>query len=299
MTNKFVTIGTPYAIKRQTLLLLLMKRLILSALVVATPLLAFAGSYSFSTTGVNSLSHGEAAVWGLYDGNSNNPATTTGKYKSLLTELGGANTVITGATLKLFDPSDWKSEPKDVLYVNILKGLDISSGVDKHTYNSNPSQYDSAYGPNAFDDASGWRNNNAHTGLMFDDSQPGSLLKSTNADMPADLPGTWTDTAGPYGQNKGNSDVTITFTAANLALLEQYLRADIAENLVGGNNWSVGLGFAAECHYYFDCVQLDITIGTIPPPPPPPTNVPDSGSTVALMAVALAGLAGLRRRFVK
>jgi hypothetical protein len=272
-----------------------MKRLVLSALFATAPLVAFAGSYSFSTTGVNSLSHGQAGVWGLYSGNS---SSTTTSYKNLLTELGAQNKVITAATLKLYDPSDWKSEPKDVLYVNILKGLDLASGVDLHTYNNTPAQTDVAYGPNAFDDSSGWRNNNAHTGLMFDDAQPGSLLKSTNADMPADLPGTWTDTAGPYGPNKGNSDVTITFTAANLALLEQYLRADITENL-NGNSWSVGLGFAAECHYYFDCVQLDITVGNLPPPPPPPTNVPDSGSTLFLMFATVASLVGLRKRFAK
>lgn len=273
-----------------------MKRLVLSALFATLPLAVFAGTYSFSTTSVNSLAHGQAAVWGLHSGNS---GTTTTTYNSLLSELSGPNKVITAASLKLFDPSDWKAEPKDVLYVNILKGLDLASGVDKHTYNNSPANTDYNYGPNAFDDASGWRNNNAHTGLMFDDAQPGSLLKSTNADMPADLPGTWTDTAGPYGPNKGNSDVTIAFTATNLALLEQYLRADLAENLVGGNNWSVGLGFAAECHYYFDCVQLEISIGTLPPPPPPPTNVPDSGSTVFLMAAALASMLGLRKRFAK
>jgi hypothetical protein len=274
-----------------------MKRILLSALIAATPMVALAGTYSFSTSGVNSLSHGEAAVWGLGYGSSTSydkPAD----YASLLAELSAANKYISSASLKLYDPRDWREEPKDVLYVNILKGLDIQSGVDKHTYNTNPSNYDSNYGPNAFDDSSGWRNNNAHTGLAFVDAEVGSLLKSTNADMPGDLPGTWTDTAGPYGSSaNGNSDVTIAFTAQNLSLLEQYLRADIAENLIGGNNWAVGLGFAAECHYYFDKVKIEINIGQRPPPPPP--NVPDSGSTLALMAVAIAGLAGLRRRFAK
>jgi len=265
-----------------------MKRLSLTILLLSLPLAAFAGSYTFSTTGLDEISHGQAATWNL-KGTS---------YTNLLTEFTGTNKVVTGATLKLYDPRDWQAEAKDVLYINVLKGLDINTPyVDIKTYDSNPSQNDTVYGLNAFDDSSGARNNNLHNaGLLFTDAATGSLLKSTDADMPADLPGTWTDTTGPYGQGANLaqiSDVTIQFTGANLNILNSYLVADEIENM-NGDSWGVGLGLAAECHYYFSNVVLTITVGDAPTVTQ--HSVPDTASTLVLAGAAVAGLVGLRRR---
>lgn len=264
-----------------------MKRQILAALITLSPLTSFAVDYQYETTndnGLDSIAHGKAFTWGL-GGTS---------YTNLLTNLNGPNRTITSAWLTLYDPRDWKAEPADVLYVNILD--DVATGTNSRTYNNNPATTDTTYGPNAFDDSSGWRNNNLHNaGLKFNDAEAGSLLKSTDADMPTNMPGTWTDTAGPYGQYANTSqisDVVINFSAANLDLLEDYLRADYADN----DSLTVGLGFAAECHYYMTKVKLHITVGDAPIPPPPPHNVPDAGSTVGILGLALACLAGLRKR---
>jgi hypothetical protein len=279
-----------------------MKRLALVSLLLGGPLAAFAATYSFSTTSINDLAHGQAATWNL---GSPTPGAT-GSYDNLLAEFNGTTKKVLSAKLTLYDPRDWKDEPKDVLYVNILKGLDKSSPyVDKVTYNSNPSQTDTTWGPNAFDDSSGWRNNNAHNaGLKFTDAQTGSLLKApdTAADnLPNDLPGTWTDIAGPYGSGANVnyiSDVAIQFSAQNLYILNEYLKDDKAENADStGNSWGIGLGFAAECHYYFSNIKLEITVGDAPPPPPP--SVPDSASTLVLLSAAIAGVFGLRRRLVR
>lgn len=282
-----------------------MKRLALVSLLLGGPLAAFAATYSFSTTSINDLAHGQAATWNL---GSPTPGAS-GDYDNLLGEFNGTTKKVISAKLTLFDPRDWKDEPKDVLYVNILKGLDKASPyVDKATYNSSPVQTDTVYGPNAFYDnynGSATRNNALHNaGLKFTDayvatSVGDSLLKSTDADMPSGLPGTWTDTAGPYGSGANVSyisDVTIQFTAKNLYILNEYLKDDKAEN-VNGDSWGLGLGFAAECHYYFSKIKLEITIGNVPPPPPP--TVPDSASTLALLGAAIAGVFGLRRRLVR
>lgn len=265
-----------------------MKLRILSALLALAPLSASAADFLFETfnySGLDSLAHGKAFTWGM----------SGTDYNSLMSNLSGANRTLTSASLTLYDPRDWRDEPKDVLYVNILD--DIRTGTNSRTYDYNSPTYDSTWGLNAFDDSSGWRNNNLHNaGLQFKDAEAGSLLKSTDADMPADLPGTWTDTKGPYGQNvdlSKVSDVTINFTEANLDLLEQYLRADYAD----ADTLTVGLGFAAECHYYLSKVKLTIVVGDTPiPPPPPPHSVPDTGSTAAILVLAVASLAGLRRR---
>lgn len=282
-----------------------MKRLLLAALVTVAPIMGLAADYTFSTTAFNSLAHGQAGTWGL--GGTSTGAERT-MYTNLLNDLKTGNKEITAATLTLVDPRDWQAERRDVLYVNILSNLKL--GTNKYTYNSNPSTApNTSYGPNIFVETGAIDANDlAQLYLGFNDAETGSLLRAPNSSMPtnntsgsngfsaadlAAMPGTWTDSAGPYGSGANTnsiSDVAITFTAANLALLEQYLRADSAP----GSNPTVGLGFAAECHYYFSAINLSITVSSVPT-----QGVPDSGSTVLLMAGGVAALVGFRRRLAK
>lgn len=286
-----------------------MKKLLLVSLIALAPLGALAETYTFlnkvldSGTSTNpvdvmdGLSHGQAATWGLSnaDGVSTSGVYGSGsRYTALLSELNGSGKAVTGATLTLKGARDWTAERYDVLYVDILKNL--TAGTDEKTYNSNPSQNDNtAYGTNAFTDPAKktiLRNSSGGGALAFDDPDATySLLRAPDSSMPVpgdsgftstdrtNMPGTWTDT-----NTSSASDVVITFSANNYALLEQYLRWDIAT----AGTATVGLGFAAECHYYFTEVKLSIDVGT--------KTVPDAGSTIALLGVALLSVAALRRR---
>ncbi len=280
-----------------------MKKLVLSALMAALPCLGIAGTYSFNTSALDAgtgtgdsfdgISHGQAITWGLY-------GTTYGaSYANLVNEVKASGNVITSATLTLTGIKDWTDEPKDVLYVDILNGL--NNGLKSVTYNSNPSTYDTSYGANVFVNASGSNayNNSAHSlGLAFTDVDAAgaggtakSLLKADIGTMPGltttqynAMPGTWTDTAGPYGSGAAGSNVVIAFSADNLSVLEQYLEADPSTS----SSPTVGLGFAAECHYYINNIQLSVTVGT--------ASVPDSGTTFILLGLGLLSLAAVRRR---
>lgn len=275
------------------------------------PLSGYAASYTWtSSSSIFDLSHGSAVTMGL------GGTTGSSNYYGLATEIYQGK-IIQSATLTLSGIYDWTAETHDVLYVNILQGLSMNNhSTSSQTFNNgyqydpSPSTNDTSFGPNVFNSASwpapsgnpsGWsvttqnafRTALPHTALsaaqyssslLTNDTttvSSGSWNQGTNP--MASHPGTWSD---PVGGGGTRFNVTVAFTQANLDLLMDFIENDIA-----GASGTVGLGFAAECHYYNSSVSLNIVTGNAPP-----TNVPDAGSTMGLFAIALAGLAALRRR---
>lgn len=273
-----------------------MKRLLLTAIAVLAPLAGYATDYSFSTTSYNSLAHGTAYTWGLAG------TTTTSKnyYTSLLNDVKTSGRVITSATLTVYDIYDWQNnskDPADVLYANILTGL--NGGYDSYVYDSTPATNDTSFGPNIFVAGTAGNNSTMHTAMPFtnangNNANGNSLLQYTGAHNITSYngqanPGTWSDPYGGTAARTGYAngfDLVINFTAANLKLLESFLEADSS----GSNNPTVGLGFAAECHYYNSGMLLTITTSPTPPP-----SVPDSGNTLILLGVAMAAGAAFVR----
>jgi hypothetical protein len=121
-----------------------MKRILSSALFAALlPAIAFANSYSFSTTGLTSLSHGTAYTWGL----SPTPSSD-GKLLGDLKHEVKTGAHIESATLTITGLYDWVMEPADVLYINLLNN--VKGGIASYTYNSSAPSYDTVFGSDVF-----------------------------------------------------------------------------------------------------------------------------------------------------
>ena len=271
-----------------------MKRLLSSSLLVAAllPLSAFAGTYSFTAntgffTTATGLAHGSAGTWGLSGAN----------YSSLWNDINTSGQVVTGATLTLTGIYDWANETtdaKDALFVNILGG--VVSGVSaQKVFDSAVSTADTAWPSqnSPFSTGGSWNTALHAAGLAYTDASAGSLLSSTTvgsssstyaadgnvitkAGTPASV--TWSDPSGTVASN-----LVINFSAANLSVLSSLIDFDAS----GATDPTVGLGFAAECHYYMSSATLSVTTG--------PASVPDSGNTLMLMGAGLVALAGFRR----
>jgi hypothetical protein len=249
---------------------------------VTAPIAVHASGYTFTDTssGIENLSHGTAATWGL------SGASLT----SLETSIKNGQ-VATGATLTLTGIYDWTVETDDVLYVNLLNK--VASGDSVVTYNSNPSTNDTSYGQDPFvigstggttpaeytTTATGLKvtggSSLAFQGITAGSNQTSSLLVASG--LPVGDPGTYTD---PKGGGPGVT-VTITLSAANLALLNTYLVADDTGSA------DLGLGFGPDCHFFDGGASLSITTGAKP--------VPDTAATAAMVGAALLGLFGFAR----
>jgi len=283
-----------------------MKRLLSSALLVAAllPLSAMAGTYTFTTnaSSLTNLTHGSAVTWGLSDTNSTSNAVAGNGYTNLLSDINGGNKAVTSATLTLYNIWDWQNnslDSTDALFVNILSGLNI--GTTQKTFITTPPANDNSWTSptnpivNPFVDVAGtgtYDYNDSLQGtnsfgapLPFNDATANSLLKANAADT-AGVAGfsgvsgvvTWSD---PLGGAARNFNLVLTFSNVNLQALNTLL---VGDSSTGAPN--VGLGFAAECHYYMSSATLSVTTAT---------RVPDSGNTLALMGLGLAALAGFRR----
>jgi len=256
-----------------------MKRLLSTSLLAAAllPLSAMAATYSFTanTSPLIDMPHGTAVTWGL----------TGTSYTSLFNDV-HANKAVTSATLTLTNIYDWTGEatdPCDALFINILSGLNTGLTSKAFSSGSAPSSsWSLAVNPFVNNTATTGDFNDilkAGTALPFTDATTNSLLKANAADSAAGTPSTvsWSDGSGTVA-----STVVITFTGANLAVLQSLINADSSSTLAP----TVGLGFAAECHYYMSSATLSVTTAA---------TVPDSGNTLALMGLGLAALAGFRR----
>lgn len=288
-----------------------MKRILLAALTATLPVVAHAGSYSFSVAAPD-LAHGTAYTWGLYG------TTYGGNYDTLRQKLTTGGEVITSAKLVVTNIYDWANEttdPADALYINILGGLD--TGMKTGVFDANASAPSSSFSlaKNPFVAGNSFNTTLDATSLNFQNAQTNSLLKYTGSVMPngtvinytktgtpADV--TWSDPSGGstgdtidlddlgtgtntlFGQYGSVFDLVLDFTAGNIALLQTLLKAD-----ANTGSPTVGLGFGPECHYYVGDFQLTIVTSAAPPPP----SVPDGGNTLVLMGLALIGALGFRR----
>jgi len=255
-----------------------MKRLLVAVLTALAPLAGYAGTYTFSSTDTNltQLAHGTSTTWGL----------SGTQYTSLLSAVQTGQNV-TGATLTISNIYDWTVESSDVLYVNVLSGL--NAGVTAATWETTVPTNDTSYGADPFaynsSSTSAYAKLKA-TGLAFNDAAANSLLTYTGSYNTAGNPGTWSD---PNGGVATGFNLVVNLTAANLSVLQSFLAAD--NN--GATNPNVGLGFGPECHYFDTGVSLSVTTST------PVQTIPDNGSTLVMMGAALVGLVGLRRRLTK
>ncbi len=245
-----------------------MKKLTAILLALASAIAARANTFTFSNTSstIKSLSHGTAYTWGLSGGIGS-------QYDLLQQALHAGHEVVTGAALTIYHIDDWRVEPKDVLYVNILNG--VATNTHYYTYQSNPSTYDTVYGPDAFVSSSP-EYSNVHSHLSFAPAVADSLLvypQGAGWYNTVGNPGTWSDpdTAGA----STNFDLVVNFTSANLGVLSNFLNADY------GTPNHLGLGFDPNCHYYDYGVCLKITTGP---------QVPDSGATMIMLGAGLLAL---------
>jgi hypothetical protein len=249
-----------------------MKKVSLLALVLMAPMVAFATNYTFSdNTNLTSLSHGTAYTWGLGSGTS----STT--YSSLLNDIRTSHLSVTSATLTISNIYDWQIEPADVLYINILGGL--NAGVSSYTWTTPPSTPDTSYGPDAFVNGTS-AYSLTKPNLTFADAATNSLLKYTGSYNVTGTPGTWSDpstgiTGAAETASANGFNLVINFSAANLTLLQSLLSSDSN----GATNPNVGLGFGPDCHYYDSGVTLTIS-----------TGVPDSANTLTLVGLSLLAL---------
>jgi len=291
-----------------------MKKIITTSLIAALlPLSGLAATYNFSSNSskFTDMPHGTAVTWGLNNDTSvadgtkvttgsawhgtNNNDSSLANYTKLLADINNSGMIVTGATLTLWDIYDWTGEatdPADALFVNILGGLD--SGIKSKSFSSGtaPSSLWSL-AVNPFIDSPSTSNDfndklQAPTALKFNEAdavKAGSLLKANSSVTKSNTPAgvTWSDPNGGFDKNP-DFNLVLSFTSANLSLLTALLDTD-----TGTASPNIGLGFAAECHYYMDGVTLTVTTGRAP------SSVPDSGSSIALMGLGFAALAAFRR----
>lgn len=93
--------------------------------------------------------------------------------------------------------------------------------------------------------------------------------------------GQWSD---PYGGTASKAqNVTFTFSLAQLTALQGYI-----SNATPSGWAQFAFGFDPDCHYYNSGVQFTITTTKL--------SVPETGSTMLLMGVALGSLVLIRRR---
>jgi len=155
------------------------------------------------------------------------------------------------------------------------------------TYNTNLANYNNTLLPaynaalaaynTALKNYNAYANSQASLGFagVSPTSVPGSIYDQAHSLLVSSTPngpGTWTDLTGPAGK----TNLVITFSGANIALLNSLLKTDPSTT-------DLGLGFGPDCHFYDTSVTLNVT------------TVPDNGSTLILVGASLLGLLGLVR----
>jgi len=124
---------------------LTIRRALQIAAIAAAPALGLANTYnySWSTTGLKSMSHGTAYTWGLAPG-----ADAAGKQITDLTKVLSHGGHIQSATMTITGLYDWIQEPADVLYINILNN--VKGGIASYTHTPGSPSYDTTFGTDVF-----------------------------------------------------------------------------------------------------------------------------------------------------
>ena len=230
-----------------------MKRLLIAALVLSAPLASYATSYSYSTTGLESLTHGTAYTWGAVSGGSS----------SALDSAIHSGQKLTSGTITITGLYDWTVESLDVLYVDILNG--VQAGVGSKVYDASlDSGPDTFKGSDPF--VSGGVSGYASSGTVASGFTYSAVTQV----------GSYTDTNGPIT----STTLVLTLTGAELTTLDGYLNADYTSGA------DLGLGLGPDCHFYDTGVSLAFTTG----------SAADNSLTVTMLGASLVGLADFGRR---
>jgi LPXTG-motif cell wall-anchored protein len=242
-----------------------MKRLLIAAFALCAPLATYAGTYTYSTTGAEDLTHGTAYTWGIEGAGST------------LETAYAAGQRVTSATITISSVYDWTAETKDVLYVDLLNGT--KSGIGTNDYNNYlTGGVDTYVGTNPFSTTATVNNDSASvTGYALSNAtSTGSNPVSNFSYSAATQIGAYTDTDG--GATTYN--LVITLTGAELTTLNSYLATD--ESASGGD---LGLGLGPDCHFYDSGISVAFT-----------TGASDNSLTVTMLGASLVGLAAFSRR---
>lgn len=190
-----------------------------------------------------------------------------GRFYTWNIQLGAlANETITGAKIEFFQINNINIEP-NALYVNLLDDDAAPTGVTPTRMQTGTTTTASQYadGTGTGNDLAGWSSSQL-LGTYVDHFNP---VTFTRAD------------GSTYTRMANNAEnFTMEFNQANIDLLNQYLQ----------NGQDFALGFDSDCHYLETGIKL--TLLTSPKPSP---QVPDGGSTLALLGGALLAMGGLRR----
>lgn len=280
-----------------------LKSVFFAAMAVSIPIVANAGTYTFTDTGLQDLAHGTAYTWGL-----SSSANVTGTELGALENAVKSGQTIENVTLTITGLYDWTDEPDDVLYVNILNNVKhTNGGNNSYEYNSNPATYDSAaggFGSDVFDVLSNpghpgnhaspaqqqaytnyedYKNSQAalgFTGVPVTPSVSAPLYDQNNSLIVSSTPngpGTWTD---PNKGPSGKTTLVVTLSTANVSLINNLLKTD-------SSTTDIGLGLSPDCHFYDSKISLSVYTEQ--------HYVPDGGLTVGMVGLAMAFLAGARR----
>lgn len=297
---------------------LIMNKLLIAALAIALPMAAHATNYTYTfsdtsdgtSSTLGSLAHGTAYTWGFTSASLG----SGGNLSTLESAVSAGSQVVTSATLTLTGISDWTSEAKDVLYVDILNGL--AAGAKQTTYmpaltNGDTTYYgDDPFNPNSklssYNPASGGSVvaynstlGNYNSNLVGTAGHLAFQSAVTNAALSYSIHGhavtgqTGTSLIAPTGVTQPGTfsaanttstfTVSIALTQQNLNLLTDFLASD------AGGSSVFGLGFGPDCHFYDTGISLKLYT----------SSVPDSGSTALLFglaAIAVVAVAGKTKK---
>lgn len=160
---------------------------------------------------------------------------------------------IVSAEIKFKQIYDWKVE-QDTLYIHLLDKA--QNGVDAWMENPN-------------DVLSDWFSSPTVNLRRVGQANQYSSVNQIKI-------GQWSDPDGEDRYGTHAKDVTISFSAEQIATLTEYLNND--------NRFA--LGFDPDCHYYNKGVIFEITTA----------RVPDGGTTAVMLGFALAGMAFVPRK---
>jgi hypothetical protein len=315
-----------------------MKRLFTAALAVFLPFAAYATGYEYqftdttntghggdgTTSTLDSLAHGTAYTWGLTNASAVTGSGLAGNLTTLESALSHDSQHVTSVTLTLTGIYDWTSEPDDVLYVDVLNGL--QTGARSAEYDSSPTTQDTSYGSDPLDpynDGGKSTNYNGYTSspgtnsgnpsdtvnLVHDTSQfalytahlstskltetkptatSANLIKASTGNLGNTSNSTIdpTSTPGTFTAHDSMTPVTITYTMSGTSATALLLSSFLSQDYTTTADGDVGLGLSADCHFYDSGVTLTVYTAA---------NVPDGGLTRTLLGIALVSVAAFAK----
>jgi hypothetical protein len=214
---------------------------------------------SFATTYTYTSTLGSVASGGITHGTAYT-ASITGGTSALDTAIhSGAK--LTSGTITISGLYDWTAESLDKLYVDLLNG--VQAGTGSTVYDASlDSGIDTVVGSDPFlTGVSGHATSG--TGSNFTYSSVTQI-------------GSYTDLDGPAT----TTTLVLNLTGAELTTLDGYLNSDYTSGA------DLGLGLGPDCHFYDSGISISF-------------STPDHEMTVALLGLALLGLAAYSRRSIR